>query len=69
MGMGFTFSSNTLGFLIIGTEILRKIRLGNGIETPFPPLGIETPPPPPFRALLLINIDDQCYIIYKIIQH
>ena len=34
MGMGFLFSSDTLEFLIIGTGILRKIRLGNGIETP-----------------------------------
>ena len=34
MGMRFIFSSNTLTFLIIGTGILRKIRLGNGIKTP-----------------------------------
>ena len=34
MGMGFIFSSDTLGFLIIGTGILRKIRLGNGIKSP-----------------------------------
>ena len=32
--MGFIFSSDTLGFLIIGTGILRKIRLVNGIEIP-----------------------------------
>ena len=32
--MGFIFSSDTLGFLIIGTGILRKTRLGNGIEIP-----------------------------------
>ena len=31
-GNGFIFSSDTLGFLIIGTGILRKTRLGNGIE-------------------------------------
>ena len=37
MGMGFIFSSDTLGFLIIETGILRKIWLGNGIETPSPP--------------------------------
>ena len=28
------FSSDTMGFLIIGTGILRKIQLGNGVETP-----------------------------------
>ena len=41
MGMGFTciFLSDKLGFLIIGTEILRKIRLGNGIKNPPPPSG------------------------------
>ena len=32
--MGFIFSSDTQGFLIIGTGILRKIFEGNGIETP-----------------------------------
>ena len=31
--MGFISSSDTLGFLIIGTGILSKIWLGNGIET------------------------------------
>ena len=40
-GNGFIVSSDTLGFLITGTGILRKIRLGNWIETPPPP-----PPPP-----------------------
>ena len=34
MGLGFIFSSDTLGFVIIGTGILRKIRLGNEIKTP-----------------------------------
>ena len=34
---GIIFSSDILGFLIIGTGILRKFRLGNGIETPPPP--------------------------------
>ena len=32
-GMEFIFSSDTLGFLINETGILRKIWLGNGIET------------------------------------
>ena len=45
--MGFIFSFDTLGFLIIGTGILRKIRLGNEIESP----------PPPSRHLGPLNIN------------
>ena len=38
-GNGIYISSDTLGFLIIGTGILRKIRLENGLETSPPPLS------------------------------
>ena len=45
-GNGIYISSDTLGFLIIGTGILRKIRLENGLEIS-----------PPFRALPLHSFE------------
>ena len=51
--MGFIFSCDTLGFLTVGTEILRKIQLGNGIETT-----------PPFRAFLQSNKGLSIYLSY-----
>ena len=32
--ISWIFSSDTMGFLIIGTGILRKIQLENGVKTP-----------------------------------
>ena len=50
MGMGFIFSSDTLGFLIIGTGILRKNLAEKWDRVPPPP-----PPSGPSDEKLLTN--------------